>query len=138
MPFGSASMEQLAMSSGIPRSTLYYRFANKDTILRALLDAMIDDLEASTSAALVREGPASMRLGAVVRAQLQHLLPTRRPAVSSSATLPTPLAWRTSSSGSTPPSSSPSAACSKKVARTTPCPYRILPSPVRPSTGQSR
>lgn len=61
------------MSSGIPRSTLYYRFANKDTILRALLEAMIDDLEASTSAALAREGPASARLGAVVRAQLQHL-----------------------------------------------------------------
>lgn len=66
-------MEQLAASSGIPRSTLYYRFANKETILRALLDAMIDDLEASTSVALAREGPASMRLGAVVRAQLQHL-----------------------------------------------------------------
>ncbi len=61
------------MSSGIPRSTLYYRFANRETILRSLLEAMIDDLEASTSAALAREGPASVRLDAVVRAQLHHL-----------------------------------------------------------------
>jgi len=72
-PFRSASMEQLAAASGIPRSTLYHRFANKDTILRALLEAMIDDLEVSTKAALSIQGPASMRLEAVVRAQLDHL-----------------------------------------------------------------
>jgi len=73
VPFRSATMDQLAASSGIPRSTLYYHFANKETILRALLERMIDDLEASITAALTTEGPASLRLREVVRAQLGHL-----------------------------------------------------------------
>lgn len=73
IPVEAASMEQIARLSGIPRSTLYYRYANKAEILQELVEAMLADLEVSISEALASGGLAVDRLAAVVRAQLQHL-----------------------------------------------------------------
>lgn len=66
-------MEEIALLSGIPRSTLYYRYGSKAEILRELIEAMLIDLRVSVSHALTTEGPAIMKLRAVVGAQLQHL-----------------------------------------------------------------
>ncbi|MCB0964905.1 MAG: TetR/AcrR family transcriptional regulator, partial [Acidimicrobiales bacterium] len=71
--FDDLQMHDIAAAAGVARSSLYYYFTNKDDVLAYLLRAMLDDLTASTAAAAVGPGSPSTRLGAVIRAQLEHL-----------------------------------------------------------------
>ena len=71
--FDDLQMHDVALVAGVARSSLYYYFASKDDVLAFLLRAALDDLTDATG--LVASGPGSPaeRLGAVIRAQLEHL-----------------------------------------------------------------
>lgn len=71
-PFETASMEDLATASGLPRSSLYYRFANKDEVLEFLADGMIGRLAAAVALAYEASPRALSRVAALVEAHLQH------------------------------------------------------------------
>lgn len=71
--FDDLQMHDIATAAGVARSSLYYYFANKDDVLAYLLRAMLEDLTTSTGTAAAGPGTPSERLGAVIRAQLEHL-----------------------------------------------------------------
>jgi TetR/AcrR family transcriptional regulator len=71
--FEEVRMEDIAAAAGVSRTSLYYYFAGKDDILAFLLRAMLDDLTRVAVGAADGPGDASLRLGAVIRAQLEHL-----------------------------------------------------------------
>jgi AcrR family transcriptional regulator len=71
--FDDLQMHDIATAAGVARSSLYYYFANKDDVLAYLLRTVLDDLTTSTAAAVDGPGSPAQRLGAVIRAQLEHL-----------------------------------------------------------------
>ena len=71
--FEEVRMEDIATAAGVSRTSLYYYFAGKDDILAFLLRAMLDDLTQVAVGAADGPGAAPERLGAVIRAQLDHL-----------------------------------------------------------------
>jgi TetR/AcrR family transcriptional regulator len=71
--FDDLQMHDIATAAGVARSSLYYYFANKDDVLAYLLRAMLEDLTTSTATAATGPGTPPERLGAVIRAQLEHL-----------------------------------------------------------------
>lgn len=71
--FDDIQMADIAAAAGVARSSLYYYFTNKDDILAFFLRAMLDELAEATAAAANGPGDPPARLGAVVRAQLEHL-----------------------------------------------------------------
>jgi AcrR family transcriptional regulator len=71
--FDEVRMEDIAAAAGVSRTSLYYYFAGKDDILAFLLRAMLDDLTRVAVGAASGPGSAPVRLGAVIRAQLEHL-----------------------------------------------------------------
>jgi TetR/AcrR family transcriptional regulator len=78
--YDDIQMADIANAAGVARSSLYYYFTNKDDILAFLLRTTLDQLGHATAAAANGPGDAPTRLGAVVRAQLEHL--NRYPAAS--------------------------------------------------------
>lgn len=71
--FDELQMHDIALAAGVGRSSLYYYFTNKDDVLAFLLRGVLDDLTTSTAAAAAVPGGPGVRLGAVIRAQLEHL-----------------------------------------------------------------
>jgi len=71
--FDDIQMHDIAAVAGVARSSLYYYFANKDDVLGYLLRSEFDELTETTSAAASGVGDPPTRLGAVIRAQLEHL-----------------------------------------------------------------
>jgi AcrR family transcriptional regulator len=71
--FDEVRMEDIAAAAGVSRTSLYYYFTGKDDILAFLLRAMLDDLTQVAVGAASGPGSAPHRLGAVIRAQLEHL-----------------------------------------------------------------
>jgi AcrR family transcriptional regulator len=71
--FDELQMNDIAVAAGVARSSLYYYFQNKDDVLSYLLREMLEDLTTSTAAAVDGPGTPPERLGAVIRAQLEHL-----------------------------------------------------------------
>jgi AcrR family transcriptional regulator len=71
--FDDVQMHDIAAAAGVGRSSLYYYFTNKDDVLAFLLRRVLDDLTAATAAAAAQPGGPGARLGAVIRAQLEHL-----------------------------------------------------------------
>lgn len=71
--FDEVRMEDIASAAGVSRTSLYYYFAGKDDILAFLLRSMLEELTQVVVSAADGTGSASMRLGAVIRAQLEHL-----------------------------------------------------------------
>jgi len=78
--FDELQMNDIAAAAGVARSSLYYYFTNKDDVLAYFLRAMLDDLTETTARAADAPGDPATRLGAVIRAQLEHL--NRHPAAS--------------------------------------------------------
>jgi AcrR family transcriptional regulator len=71
--FDDVQMNDIALAAGVGRSSLYYYFANKHDVLAYFLRAMLDELTQATAAAADGPGDPPSRLGAVIRAQLEHL-----------------------------------------------------------------
>lgn len=71
--FDDVQMNDIALAAGVGRSSLYYYFTNKDDVLAYFLRSMLDELTATTAAAAAGPGNPPARLGAVIRAQLEHL-----------------------------------------------------------------
>jgi AcrR family transcriptional regulator len=71
--FDDVQMHDIAVAAGVARSSLYYYFANKDDVLAYFMRSMLEELTQSTAAAANGPGDAPTRLGAVIRAQLEHL-----------------------------------------------------------------
>ncbi len=71
--FDAIQMNDIAAVAGVARSSLYYYFTNKDDVLGYLLRSEFDELTETTSAAASGVGDPPTRLGAVIRAQLEHL-----------------------------------------------------------------
>jgi AcrR family transcriptional regulator len=65
-----ATMSDIAEVTGIPRATLYYYFEGKEAVFACMCGLVLDRFEEVISAALSEPGPATERLGRVVRAQL--------------------------------------------------------------------
>ncbi|HVV36090.1 MAG TPA: TetR/AcrR family transcriptional regulator [Acidimicrobiales bacterium] len=66
-------IEDLAEATGIPKATLYYYFSGKEEILVFLLRDYLALVAGAVDIAAESEGSAAVRLGAVVRAQLDVL-----------------------------------------------------------------
>lgn len=73
MPFETASMGQIAAASELPRSSFYYRFANKDEVLAFLAEGMIGDLASAVETAYATSPRAVLRIAALVEAHLEHV-----------------------------------------------------------------
>ena len=68
--FESASIDDIAKATGIPRATLYYHFRSKDNVLGFLLESMLDETRAAVEAAVGSRAKAPARLRRVVVAHL--------------------------------------------------------------------
>jgi AcrR family transcriptional regulator len=68
--FESASIDDIAKATGIPRATLYYHFRSKDNVLGFLLESMLDETRVAVEAAIASRAKAPTRLLRVVEAHL--------------------------------------------------------------------
>ena len=76
--YDGASMEDLSKRLGIAKSGIYHHVAGKEELLRMALDRALDGLWEAAERARVSDGPAIVRLEALVRdavAVLQERLP---------------------------------------------------------------
>lgn len=71
--FDDVQMNDIALAAGVARSSLYYYFTSKDDVLAYFLRSMLDELADATAEAATGPGDPATRLGAVIRAQLEHL-----------------------------------------------------------------
>lgn len=68
--FESASIDDIAKATGIPRATLYYHFRSKDNVLAFLLESMLDETRVAVDAAIASRAKAPTRLRRVLAAHL--------------------------------------------------------------------
>jgi TetR/AcrR family transcriptional regulator len=64
-------MEDIAVTTGVPKATLYYYFEGKEDILSFLFLDNLDEVEQAIEEAMARPGTAAERLRAAVIAHLQ-------------------------------------------------------------------
>lgn len=76
----ATKMEDIAATTGVPKATLYYYFEGKEDILAFLFTEILDELEASVTAATSADGPAADRLRKVITAHVEVV--ARYPAAS--------------------------------------------------------
>jgi len=68
--FESATIDDIATATGIPRATLYYHFRSKENVLGFLLQSMLDETTAAVEAAVASKAKTSVRLRRVIEAHL--------------------------------------------------------------------
>jgi AcrR family transcriptional regulator len=68
--FESATIDDIASATGIPRATLYYHFRSKENVLGFLLQSMLDETTAAVEAAVASKAKTSVRLRRVIEAHL--------------------------------------------------------------------
>lgn len=71
--FDDLQMHDIAAAAGVARSSLYYYFTSKDDVLSFLLRSILEELTTATLEAATGPGTTADRLGAVIKAQLDHL-----------------------------------------------------------------
>src|SRR5690349_2200383 len=64
---GGVTMEAIAREAGVAKATLYRYFADRDAVLGAILETLIDEVEAAFRAGLARPGPADARAAAALQ-----------------------------------------------------------------------
>jgi AcrR family transcriptional regulator len=68
---GNLTLDAVAERAKVSKGGLLYTYSNKDALIRAMLDRMLNELNEATNAALAVEGPEPSRLGrALVRGGL--------------------------------------------------------------------
>lgn len=68
--FRSATIDDIATVTGIPRATLYYHFRSKENVLGFLLQSMLDETTAAVEAAVASKAKTSDRLRRVIETHL--------------------------------------------------------------------
>jgi AcrR family transcriptional regulator len=70
----STTMQAIAREAGIAKPTLYAQFPDKDAVFSAIIDALVGDITAATSAGLAGPGTVAERVGAALAGQYGVLL----------------------------------------------------------------
>ncbi|HUF28663.1 MAG TPA: TetR family transcriptional regulator [Gemmatimonadaceae bacterium] len=72
--FATTTIKQIAAEAGVNSALLYYYFADKETLYRAMLARVVTTLAATISAAIGAEADPERLVRLFVRSQAEHLL----------------------------------------------------------------